>query len=342
MKKLFNLTIVLLCIIFFIVSCKKSDNPPPLVLPLADNSLPSAAIINVQLLNKSANTIEYALDITVFRDSKNLETQLKPENFLNDTLSEVSRDYFFSLQEASIVNGSSAQPYSALMLMDQSGSIADTDPYDYRIDAAKTFCNNLGHDDNVMLWSFAASSSYYSKDLVQYGTGFVSDINSLIPDIESLNGKEEGGTPLYFSQRKVTDYCAANAPSANKAVMTFTDGEDNGSLNGYSTTIQQVINNAVSRNVKLYNIGLGSAQTVALSSQATATGGAFMFAQDARQLISMFGNLGKLLNGTATYYHTVWKVTKSTGNFTIGNLSYNATISLPYGQQVIVPFSLDY
>lgn len=42
-----------------------------------------------------------------------------------------------------------------------------------------------------------------------------------------------------------------------------------------------------------------------LCCQAVATGGTFMFAQDALQLISMFGNLGKLLDLSAKYYQMV-------------------------------------
>jgi hypothetical protein len=332
MKKNLHLLITSFIIVFFITSCKKDHaEDPPTVPPLNDNSLPSGAVSNIKLTGKTPGTLEFTLDITVFRDSKNIENQLKPENFSMDTLLSPVK-YYFTRVNANAESGSSATPYSALMLMDQSGSILSTDPDDNRIEAAKAFCSNLGQGDNVMLWSFAGSTQQ------KYGTGFTGNGSSLIPYIESLDGQEGGATPLYKSQYAVIDFAAANAPSANKAVMTFTDGED--TEGGY--TSQQIINNAVSKNIKLYNVGLGSAQVLALSSQASTTGGAFMFAQDARQLISMFGNLGKLLNKSAQYYHTSWKVTRGSGTFSTGILSHQVRVMLPYNTQITIPFSISY
>ena len=333
MKKNFQLVIMCCLVILITDACKKDKAvEPPVVPPIVENSLPSGAVSNIRLNNKSSSTLEFTIDITVFRDSKNIENQLKAESFSMDTLVVSSTRYFFNRVNVNAVAGGSSTAYSALMLMDQSGSILTTDPKDYRIEAAKAFCNNLGQGDNVMLWSFAGSTQK------KYGTGFTGNGSSLIPDIEGLNGNEGGATPLYKSQYAVTNFAATSAPSANKAIMTFTDGED--TEGGY--TSQQVIDNAIAKNVKLFNVGLGSAQIQTLSNQAAATGGAFMFAQDARQLISMFGNLGKLLNGTAQYYRTSWKITRNSGSFGTGILSHKVRIVLPYNMEVSVPFSISY
>lgn len=331
MKKIFPL-LALSFSLMIIASCKK-DAVVAIVPPIEDNSIPSGAVLTIRQANKTTATLDFTLDLTVFRDSKNIENQLNADNFSIDSLIISSTHYLFERTGVNFQNGTAATAYSALMLMDQSGSILSTDPKDYRIDAAKAFCTNLGQGDNVMLWSFAGSS------LKQYGTGFTTNGSSLVPDIESLKGKPSGSTPLYKSQFSVTNYTATNASSVNKAVMTFTDGED--TEGGYTT--DQVIANAIAKDVKLYNVGLGAAQIQALNNEASATGGAFMFAQDARQLISMFGNLGKLLNKTAQYYHTTWRVTRKTGTFTKGNISHKVKVALPYNNAVIyIPFSLDY
>jgi von Willebrand factor type A domain len=314
-------------------SCKKSDKEPGLVLPLNDNSLPSGAITGFKLVNKTTSYLEYSLDIAVFRDSRNMENQLKKENFLNDTLQSGSLKYFFSLISVDKLSPNLQKPYSAVMLMDQSGSILTTDPLDYRLDAANAFCRRLGANDNISLWSFQGDSSK------QYGTGFTRDTGFLISKINGLNGHESGNTPLYKSQNNVVNYCFTNATNTNKAVLTFTDGADN---NSAGVTSPQVVANAIAKNVNLFNIGLDAAEAAILSRQALATGGSFMFAKDARQLISMFGNLGNLLNVTATYYHTTWRVTRSSGNFTTGTLTFYVTVQLPYGGTVTVPFSVDY
>lgn len=310
------------------ISCKKNNDDA--VAPLNDNSLPSAAIGNITLLNKSGNTIRFGIDVAVFRDSKNMETSLSQNNFLIDTLRS-GHTYTFNRINFSTNGAQNPVSYSALMLMDQSGSISSSDSKDYRLDAAKSFCASLGNGNNVMLWSFAGSS------YKQYGTGFTTDTATVIAQIESLRNQEGGGTPLYFSQEATIDFSAINATNAGKAVLTFTDGAD--TYGGF--TADEVSAKATSKNVRLFNIGLGNAQTAMLCRQAVASGGAFMFAQDARQLISMFGNLGKLLDMSARYYHTEWTVTRSS-NFASSSLSHEMRIVLPYGSEVTVPFTIDY
>jgi guanyl-specific ribonuclease Sa len=309
-------------------SCKKDNNEP--VTPLSDNSLPSAAIGNITLLEKNGKTIRFGLDVAVFRDSRNMENSLGQNNFLIDSL-KTGGIYGFVRNSVALNNAQSPALYSALMLMDQSGSISSTDPKDYRLDAAKAFCSSLGNGNNVMLWSFAGSSHK------MYGTGFTTDTATVIAQIESLRNQESGGTPLYKSQVAATDFTAINATNTGKAVLTFSDGDD--TQGGYTPV--QVSANATSKNVRLFNIGLGNAQTAMLCRQAVASGGAFMFAKDARQLISMFGNLGKLLDMSARYYHTEWTVTRSS-NFSTGSFSHQMRIVLPYGGEITVPFTIDY
>ncbi|MGC4234036.1 MAG: VWA domain-containing protein [Niabella sp.] len=311
-------------------SCDKDDEIA-IVPPLDDNSRPSAAIVNIIVTEKKDNTLRLKMDVAVFKDSRNMETQLKPDQFIIDTL-RYGGIHAFKRGRFTLSGAQRLTNYSALMLMDQSGSISGTDPRDYRLDAAKTFCSNLGSGNQVVLWSF--KSSIYTA----YGNGFTNDTASVIAQIEALRNKEGGSTPLYKSQVAATDYCSANGTAAGKAVLAFTDGGD--TEGGY--TPEQVAANAVAKKVRLFNIGLGNAETVKLCRQAVATGGAFMFAKDARQLISMFGNLGKLLDGSARFYQTEWQITRQ-NNFTSGNLSHELRILLPYGEEELrVPFSVDY
>src|SRR5690606_25236835 len=224
-------------------SCRK-DKDVVITPPLEDNSRPSAAIVNIIVTEKKDNTLRLKMDIAVFKDSKNMETQLKSDWFVIDTLSR-SGVNTFKRTAFSLSGGQQFASYSALMLMDQSGSISGTDPNDYRLDAAKTFCANLGTGNNVVLWSFTGST------YTPYGSGFTNDTATVIAQIEALRNKEGGGTPLYKSQMPAIDYCSANATATGKAVLSFTDGGDNGG--GY--TAEQVAANAVTKKVRLFNIG---------------------------------------------------------------------------------------
>ncbi|HEX7755268.1 MAG TPA: hypothetical protein VF421_07995 [Niabella sp.] len=95
--------------------------------------------------------------------------------------------------------------------------------------------------------------------------------------------------------------------------------------------------------MRLYNIGLGSSCDACLFDQAVATGGALMYAEDAPQLISMFGNLGKLLDSFAKFYSIEWKMTP-VNNTTIAKDTYALVLKVltPYNYIIDVPVSVKY
>lgn len=322
-------------LVFFFNSCKKDNNEePPIVTPLNDNSLPSAAILNIKVIEKSNDRLRFQMDLAVFRDSKNVEDNLDGSNFLIDTLILSGSTTRFNNDRTQLINASNATDYAALMLLDQSGSISSTDPENYRLEAAKIFCSNLGANNNIGLWSFANSN--YTK-LVDFTT----DTALVTQEIEKLRNHEGGSTPLYKSQYEAISYTKDNATKTNKAVLTFTDGEDT----DYGKTSDEVVAHANDKSVRLYNIGLEDVNTRLLLKQAVATNGAFLYAKDARQLISIFGNLGKLLTNTAIYYQTEWTISGQDANNLFqgsGSIEHELKITFPYGGEISVPFSFDY
>ena len=88
-------------------------------------------------------------------------------------------------------------PYSAFLLIDQSGSITDTDPMDARIDAAKVFLSKLDSADNVRLAAFADNGSLPFSPITLYGNSFTNDGASFFGSLDELSILEAGGTPLY-------------------------------------------------------------------------------------------------------------------------------------------------
>lgn len=315
----------------FLFGCKKGDDTPPIIEPLDDNSLPSAAILRVAVVEKTNERLKFRMDLAVFKDSENIEDNLKVEHFRIDSLAFRGFDFGFSNNLANLIKGTGARPYSALMLMDQSGSISSTDRDDYRLEASRIFTLNLGAGNDVALWSFAGSTYTSLVD-------FTTDTAKVIQEIEKLRGGEGGGTPLYPSQYEAITYTKNNSTKSNKAVLTFTDGQGSGSSDN-------VVSHALNNGVTLYNIGLGDVNTAHLQQQAIATNGAFMYAKDARQLISIFGNLGKLLANTATYYQTEWTISSADAkDFFQGNgeIAHEITISFPFGGEIKVPFRVVY
>lgn len=316
---------------FLLYGCKKGDDTLPIIEPLDDNSLPSAAILRVDVIEKTNDLLRFRMDLAVFRDSEHVEDNLKADHFRIDSLAFRGYDFGISNNLVKLISGGGGSAYSALMLMDQSGSISSTDKDDYRLEAAKIFCLNLGTGNDVALWSFAGSTYTSLVD-------FTTDTAKVIQEIEKLRGREGGGTPLYQSQYEAVTYTKNNSTKSNKAVLTFTDGQGSGSSDN-------VVSHALDNGIALYNIGLGDVNTAHLQQQAVATKGAFMYAKDAKQLISIFGNLGKILANTAIYYQTEWTITSAdTHSFFQGSgeIAHELTIGFPFGGEIKVPFRVTY
>jgi hypothetical protein len=66
------------------------------------------------------------------------------------------------------------------------------------------------------------------------------------------------------------------------------------------------------------------------------TGGSFMWAKDAKQLISYFGTLGNLLHGNADYYTLTFQATANSFS-TNGQLLY-LQVTLPNGKKFLMPY----
>ena len=285
---IFNVFILLLNL----TACKKE-----MVSPIHDQSKPSAALLQIKTIERSDAEIDIELDVIVFRDSKNIEDQLEEDNFSIDSIPKKMK---FSVTDVELIKGKEKQPYEVLMLMDQSGSIRGTDKNNYRLLAANIFSRNLGPDGQAMLWSFP-NGKYIVKKHLQ---NFTSDSVALSKHIDSLLGKTGDGTPLYQSQDSALTYLEKDQSKTAKFLLTFTDGEDS-----HRKLAENSINKAKQNQIALFNVGLKSRPNPMQIKQANETGGAYLLAKDAEQLISFFGNLGNLLNKSATYYKITCKVT---------------------------------
>lgn len=301
-------------------------------------SLPSGAVIRTTATSRNGETIKFTLDIAMTNGDNTLSNNLSAADFSVPSFSGNNINYSFVNDGTQIMNGTTNAPYSAALLLDQSGSIRDTDPNNQRIEAAKIFCKSLGTGDNVHLSAFA-SGGLLPYELTIYGNGFSSDGNSYLGTLDDLKTKVDGGTPLYKSAYSMVDYTSKNAPNVNKALVVFTDGKDNGG----GRTPDDIIRLANQQKIKVFMIGLKDTDIPTLAYIANQTGGAFMQAQDAAQLMTMFGSLGKLLNGTANFYRTTWTMTRTPGVPATGNYWVWSSVQVKIGgRTVYVPFRVDY
>ncbi|WP_169704915.1 VWA domain-containing protein [Runella slithyformis] len=301
-------------------------------------SLPSGAVIRSTATSRSGQTIRFTLDIAMVNGDNSLSGNLSRSDFSIGGFSSNGVNYSFVNEGIQVLSGGPNVPYSASLLLDQSGSISGTDPQNHRIEAAKVFCQSLGQGDNVHLSAFA-SAGKIPYELTVYGNGFNSNGSVYLGTLDNLKNQIGGGTPLCKSTYSMIDYVSKNAPNQNKALVVFTDGEDTGG----GRTPDDIIKLARQLNIKVFMMGLGTAEVQNLAYIANQTGGAFMFAREAPQLMTMFGSLGKLLNGTANYYRTSWTMTRSPGVGTSGSYWVTSSVQVKIGgRTVFVPFRVDY
>ncbi|MCX6216077.1 vWA domain-containing protein [Spirosoma sp.] len=322
-------SILLVCIIgIAISSCRRIID-----LPVASlNAKPSAAATaSLSTSSTGLEKLTFSVDVFVVDKNGRLITGLQPSNFkIINTVTNL-----YELIDVSTSNLTSKPGgYSAMLLLDQTGSISTTDPFNLRIEASKIFLNNLGTDDYTGLTSF--TSSYTS--VVKVHSGFTNKTEQMKKSLDTLALNVSGGTPLYTSTIQSVTYTAQKGPTANKAVIVFTDGENNVTTN----TLEDATTKAIQQKIPLFTVGLSTDVNVnVLAQMANETSGAFFYAKDAGQLISTFGTLGNLLQGQGQVYRTTWSVTRTGSKWATGQvISTTIYVTLFDGTVIEVPFWL--
>ena len=216
-----------------------------------------------------------------------------------------------------LIAASPIRPYASALLMDQSGSIFATDPSSGRLYSAKAFLSALGADDRVLLSAFAggAEARIPTPPMTLYATfKDRSSASSYFPILDGLALQIGGNTPLYDSLDSLQQQLAIDSslPSGiAKAVLVFTDGADTNCVDVSACRARraQVIRNANANQTRLFTVGLSSGIDVAaLGELANQTGGAFLYADTAEQLLPLYGSVGKLLSLGLPTYRLQWTV----------------------------------
>jgi len=246
------------------------------------------------------------------------------------------------------VAGGAVRPYAAAMLLDQSGSIQTSDPTGARLYSAKAFLGGLGAEDRAQLAAFAGDpgAKLPTLPLTTYGPfRDAASVSSLFPELDSLASLVGGNTPLYASLDSLRQSVADDTslpPGLTRAVVLFTDGSDTdcAGVDSCRARRAQSIQGAIDSQVRLFTIGLSSGVDVAaLGELAVQTGGAFLYADSAQQLLPLYGSLGKLLSLSLPAYRLRWTVqAESAQTFRSGHTLLGKVQVSVAGRSFDVPF----
>lgn len=315
----------------------RANQDSTLRVQLTPESLPSAMNRAARLTSRSGARLDFEVEVVVIAANGSPLDGLGSDAFSvqSITLQEGST-LSFSRLDVSSQAGTDTGPYSAILLMDQSGSILSTDPTDSRIQAGKIFFSALSPPDNALLAAFASAGSLPYE--LSYWGSFTSSGSSFYTYLDDLSRLEGGGTPLYASTASMIDLVSTQGSNSNRAVVVFTDGKDTDG----GWTREQVTSLARSKSVKLFTVGLSEQVDVkVLSQMAAETGGSMVWAKDARQLVSLYGTLGNMLRGRARFYRSRWTSTLSSGTWDLGGWFYTSIQIQTPTATLLAPFYIE-
>jgi hypothetical protein len=212
--------------------------------------------------------------------------------------------------------------------LDQSGSIAQSDPTGARLLSGKALLDGLAGQDQALLAAFASDAGALLPTVPLTVYGPFRDVNEA-PDsfttIDTLATRVGGNTPLYESIDALRTQWLGGGPRADglgKAMVVFTDDADTACADQAAcrTRRTQSMLGAQQDQVRLFMIGLSSGVDMAApGEQAHRSGGALLFADNAAQLLPLYGSVGRLMSLSLPTYRLRWTVrADAAGGFQAG------------------------
>ncbi|MGN7385534.1 VWA domain-containing protein [Sporosarcina sp. SAFN-015] len=163
-----------------------------------------------------------------------------------------------------------------VFVIDNSGSMLETDPSDIRIQAAKNMVNELHEYDRVSVVSFNDAATIH-QSLTNNRFAIDAALDSLTPT---------GGTDISAGLDLALQELKMQSRDNHKIIVLLSDGH---SIN--NTISLQLAEKARNENVRTYTIGLGESSKIPVSlltSIAEKTGGQYFHAINANQLTTVF------------------------------------------------------
>lgn len=141
------------------------------------------------------------------------------------------------------------QPFSAVVMIDRSGSMASH--FELVRQAAATFVAHLLEGDRLRIGSF-------SQDIILSPATFTDDREQLL-EILREDLQDAGGSPVWEAiDRSIT---ALSSEPGRRVVLVFSDGDNTGSPDRPAVNVKDLIRRAEEHDVMVYAIGFSIVET---------------------------------------------------------------------------------
>ena len=287
----------------------------------AGTTMASAGLLRAEVSSYTTRSAVFTLDLFAVADDSRFYS-LREDAFAIGAFEwprNSGVNHEFTRTATELVTQGERSPYATALLLDQSASIATSDPNDARIVAAAAFLDNLAPGAEAGLVAYAADGRLPFSPVTVYSDvrrrRFTTDPDGFDGWLDSLAGLEGGSRPLYDAIKYAVDYTAEHARNSNRNVLVLVGGNDAGS----TASLDDAVEHANEQGVTLHAVALsgpsGGANLSKLADLAGRTGGSIAYAGNARQLVSYYGAIGSVLSGAAQLYRTTWKLSLVGGDF---------------------------
>lgn len=222
---------------------------------------------------------------------------------------------------------------NAVLDLDQSGSMKDTDPARQRVDAAKSFIDRIKPEDRLAVMTFqGADEGFRASSLLQ---DFTSDKALLGSAVDKV--KQTGYTPIWASVLDTVDLHGSDEDGgeATRVAVLFTDGQSNRD----KATFAEALAAAKGSSIKFFTVGLVAGDeeidTAELQQLAEETGGTFANVDNADELDELFNKIFNAIRASGVITLRISPVPPA-GTIIQGTLTFvvnDKTFNLPYAVQ---------
>ena len=223
---------------------------------------------------------------------------------------------------------------NAVLDLDQSGSMKNTDPERKRVDAAGSFIGRITAQDRLAVMTFRGDDEdFRASSLLQDFTGDQAALNAAVAKVGQQND-----TPIWDSVLDTLDLHSGDESGGNasRVVVLFTDGQRKGGTVDFA----KALGAARGSGVKFFTVGLGAGRKqldlTELQTLAEATGGTFANVADADGLEALFEKIFNAIRASGVITLNISPVPPA-GSLVTGTIKFDVndkTFNLPYAVQL--------
>jgi len=175
-------------------------------------------------------------------------------------------------------------PVTAVLVIDSSGSMSSNDPRRLRAEGVMRFLDGAPANAYIGLMEFSGSRG---RVLAQISQDFAS-LRRAASGISS-----SGGTPLYAAGIDALVQLTEHGVTTRQVLVMLSDGIDESSRSGSRS---ELVRRAREQRVPIYAIGLGNVDFRDFEQVAMETGGSFVHARTAEDVVTALEQLARLLS----------------------------------------------